>query len=174
MLSSPKIDFCLYLCSNEIRENACLYYSNNFNLIMYSTEHDIKTEKIAEILAFIIHLMGGKAKSKTKLFKLIYLLDAIQSRKNKKNKFSGVTLQNYFYDPYSEEIENAIFFLSDQKYISVEKVDRDNGNTRYDFNLRETPILNRLTTEDKQNIRKSLSSLFDLHLSNFISNSSEP
>ena len=126
---------------------------------MYSTRHSKKIEKIAEVLVVILRLMRGRANSKTKLFKLIYLLDIIQLRRNSIHQFSGVTFKSYFYGPYSKEIEEAIDLLSERNIVTVNKIDKDEERIRYDFLLKEVPIFEHLSEQDRIAIRDSLEDL---------------
>jgi uncharacterized protein YwgA len=126
-----------------------------------------KIERISEIIAFILHLMGGEAYSKTKLMKLIYLLDVIQARNNKL-KFSGATFRSYYYGPYSDDIEESLLFLQELGYISVNHRVGQNRNTFYHFRLKDMPRFGQLTDNEKLLIKQNLSSLIELDLNELL------
>ncbi len=78
-----------------------------------------RLERISEVLGLILQLMGGETYSKTKLVKLAYLLDVIQSRRGRPG-FSGIAFRSYYYGPYSEDIEESLDYLQECGYIKVE------------------------------------------------------
>ena len=121
-----------------------------------------KIERISEILSLILHLMRGEAFSKTKLVKLIYLLDVIQSRKGSHN-FSGVDFRSYYYGPYSEDLEESISLLANLGYISVTPNQSDSGNPYYHFKLNALPNFGRLTDEEKLQMKEYLMPLIELN-----------
>ena len=131
-----------------------------------------KIERISEILSLILHLMGGQAFSKTKLVKLIYLLDVIQSRKGIHN-FSGVDFKSYYYGPYSEDIEESISLLVNMGYISVTPNQSRNGNPYYHFKLNIIPNFRRLNDEEKLQIQEYLMPLIKFNLKQLLNISYE-
>lgn len=131
-----------------------------------------KIERISEILSLILHLMGGQAFSKTKLVKLIYLLDVIQSRKGRHN-FSGVDFRSYYYGPYSEDIEESISLLVNLGYISVTPNQSPSGNPYYHFKLNSIPNFGLVTDEDKVQIKEYLMPLIELNFKQLLNISYE-
>ena len=125
--------------------------------------YDAKIERISEILSRILHLMGGRAYSKTKLVKLLYLLDVIQSRRDKP-RFSGVNYVSYYYGPYSDDIEESIDFLEELGYISVMRREPNNGNLYYLIQLKALPQFGQLADDEKLEIREILLPLARLDL----------
>lgn len=117
-----------------------------------------KRERISEILAFILRLMGGKAYSKMKLVKLLYLLDVMYAR-NGVSQFSGITYKSYYYGPYSEDIEESLEFLADHGSIDISQYMGEEGNMYYVFTLRYIPEFGRLSDEEKSHIQHLLSPL---------------
>lgn len=117
--------------------------------------NNVKTERIAEILAYILRLMGGKAFTETKLVKLIYLLDVMQSRKGYPH-FSGAVFRSYYSGPSSDDIIDAISLLLKLGYISMTKKFEMDGGVYHDFKLQDQPIFGCLTDEEKLQIRELL------------------
>jgi len=120
-------------------------------------------KRIAEIIAIILRVMGGFAYSKTRIVKLLYLLDIIQSRKGKKY-FSSARYKSYYYGPYSEEIEESINLLSTLGYVKVDKKSSVNGNTYYTFTLEDTPYFGELSQDEKNEISQYISQLAELDM----------
>ncbi|GAB4289259.1 MAG: hypothetical protein Fur0025_23700 [Oscillatoriaceae cyanobacterium] len=135
-------------------------------------DRNAKIERIGEVLALILHLMRGEAFSKTKLVKLIYLLDVIQSRKGRHN-FSGVDFRSYYYGPYSEDIEESISLLANMGYISVTLNQSPSGTPYYHFKLNTIPSFGRVTDEDKRQIQEYLMPLIELNSKQLLNISSE-
>lgn len=124
---------------------------------------EIKIERISEILAFLLHLMGAQTFSKTKLVKLIYLLDVIHSRRDG-TPFSGIEYKSYYYGPYSEEIEASLDLLSELGYISVTYNVRLDGTPYYHIQLKNLAHFGYLTGQERLQIRKDMQGLVDLDL----------
>ena len=122
-----------------------------------------KLERISEILSYILHLMGGETFSKTKLVKLVYLLDVIQARRDQ-SKFSGITYKSYYYGPYSDDIEESLQYLTELGYTHVEHRVSGNGNPYYHIGLERLPSFGTLSDAEKQEIRQLLSPLVSLDL----------
>ena len=80
--------------------------------------HAIKIKRVANIIAYILALLGGKEYSKTKIVKLLYLLDIGYARYKRKS-FTNITFASYYYGPYSSEIEEAIDYLIKNKKLTV-------------------------------------------------------
>lgn len=122
-----------------------------------------KIERISEIIAFILRLMGGRAYSKTKLVKLLYLLDVMYARNNISN-FSGVEFKSYYYGPYSDDIDESLQFLEDLGYISISRRVNMEGNTYYCFELHSIPEFGQLDGREKSEIQRLLYPLIDRSL----------
>ena len=114
-----------------------------------------KLEKISEIIALIISTFNGEIYSKTKLVKLLYLIDVVFARKYKK-AFSGISYKSYYYGPYSEDIEKAIKLLQDFKYIATEQYQGFEGTTYYRFKLNSMPHFSSLTEEERNEVKSIL------------------
>ncbi|NER99585.1 MAG: hypothetical protein F6J86_38205 [Symploca sp. SIO1B1] len=125
--------------------------------------HQPNIKKIAEIITLVLSLMGGSAYSKTKLVKIVYLLDVIQARKGNKH-FSTATYKSYYYGPYSDDIDDAINLLTDFGYVEVGQRTSIDGNTYYTFKLRDTPFFGELSQKEKNDISQDTSQLAALDL----------
>ena len=117
-----------------------------------------KIERMSEIIAFILRLMGGRASSKIKLVKLLYLLDVMYAR-NGTSHFSGVEYKSYYHGPYSTDIEESLEFLEYHGYITVSQKIREDGNMYYTFKLHDRPEFGRVSGREKSEIRRLLSPL---------------
>jgi Protein of unknown function (DUF4065) len=126
-----------------------------------------KTEKISEIIAFVISAFSGEIYSKTKLVKLLYLIDVVFARKYKK-AFSGISYKSYYYGPYSEDIEKALKLLQDFKYISMEQNSGFDGTHYYRFKLNSMPHFSSLTEEERGEIKNILSPFVSMDLKDII------
>jgi len=127
-----------------------------------------RIERISEIIAFMLHLMKNREIfSKTKLVKLLYLLDVVKSRRNIRN-FSGVEYRSYYYGPFSEDIEDSISLLKSLGHISVDERKSLNGNPYYHIKLNQLPNFGYLSDEDKKDIKKILSPLIDRELNDVL------
>lgn len=63
---------------------------------------DEKIERIGEIVCFVLHLMKNReVHSKTKLAKLLYLLDVVKSRQGIQNftgiEYTGIEYKSYYF-----------------------------------------------------------------------------
>ncbi len=123
---------------------------------------DTKTERIAEILTYLLRLMGGKAFTETKLVKLIYLLDVIQSRKGHP-QFSGAVFRRYYPGPSSDDVIDAIYLLLKLGYISMTKKREMDGGVYHHFKLQEQPLFGRLSDEERLQIREDVLPLVDFN-----------
>jgi len=126
-----------------------------------SNQPNIK--RIAEIIALVLRIMGGSVYSKTKLVKIVYLLDVIQSRKGNKD-FSTATYKSYYYGPYSDDIEDAINLLTDFGYVEIGQRSSIDGNIYYTFKLKDTPFFCELSQKEKTDISQDTSQLRDIKL----------
>jgi hypothetical protein len=122
-----------------------------------------RIERIGEIIAYVLQLAGGEIFSKTKLVKLLYLLDVMKSREQQ-GCFTGISFKSYYYGPYSEDIEAGLSLLSDLDCISIDRCRSASGDPYYHIMLRSLPDFGRLTDEDRREIRTRLSPLLDLSL----------
>jgi len=123
---------------------------------------DTKTERIAEILAYLLRLMGGKVFTETKLVKLIYLLDVIQSRKGHPH-FSGAVFRRYYPGPSSDDVIDAISLLLKLGYISMTNKREIDGGMYHHFKLQEQPLFGHLTNEERLQIREDVLPLVDFN-----------
>lgn len=105
--------------------------------------------------------------SKTKLVKLLYLLDVVKSRRRIR-KFSGVEYRSYYYGPFSEDIEDSILLLKSLGHISVDECRSLSGNSYYHIKLNQLPDFGYLSDEDKRDIKKILSPLTDRELNDVL------
>ena len=122
-----------------------------------------KLERICEIMAFILRLMGGSAYSKTKLVKLLYLLDVMYARKGKMN-FTGIEYTSYYYGPYSEEIDKSLQLLEQLGYITPFQQMGSEGKMYSCLDLHGDPEFGQLTGQEKSEIRQLLSRLVNRSL----------
>jgi uncharacterized protein YwgA len=125
---------------------------------------DERIERIAEIIAYVLQLVGGQLFSKTKLVKLLYLLDVTESRKQRNGGFTQIEFKSYYYGPYSEDIENGLSLLSEMGAISVGQRTSMDGNPYYHIKLHSVPDFGHLRDEDRRRIRAALSPLLNLNL----------
>ena len=117
--------------------------------------NNLKVEKISEIIAFVISIFNGEIYSKTKLVKLLYLIDVVFARKYKK-PFSGINYTSYYYGPYSEDIEKALKLLQDFKYITVEQYQGFDGTNYYRYKLNSMPHFSSLTEAERSEVKNIL------------------
>jgi hypothetical protein len=126
-----------------------------------------KIEKISEIIAFIISIFNGEIYSKTKLVKLLYLIDVVFARKHKK-AFSGISYTSYYYGPYSEDIEKALKLLQDFKYITTEPYQTFDGTNYYRFKLNSMPHFSSLTSAERSEVKDILSPFVTMDLKDIV------
>ncbi len=112
-----------------------------------------KIDKLMETIGLIISSHGGIIHSKTKLVKLIYLIDLISKKKNN-YKITEATYKSYFYGPYSEDIDIALHQLKDLELIDVyEDFSLYTGRQYYTIKLKDLPNFGALSEEEKKLIR---------------------
>jgi hypothetical protein len=116
---------------------------------------NLKLEKISEIIALIISTFNGSIYSKTKLVKLLYLIDVVFARKYKR-AFSGISYTSYYYGPYSDDIEKALKLLQDFKYITTEQYQGFEGTNYYLFKLNSMPHFSHLTEAERNEVKNIL------------------
>lgn len=125
---------------------------------------DAKIERISEIISFALHLMKNREVfSKTKLVKILYLLDVVKSRQGSPN-FTGIEYKSYYYGPYSEEIEDSLSLLISLDHISINEGKSFNGNSYYHIKLNQMPDFGHLTDQEKKDIKTILSPLISRDL----------
>jgi uncharacterized protein YwgA len=112
---------------------------------------DKRIERIAEIIAYILQIMGGEIFSKTKLVKLLYLLDFEKAAKGESN-YTQIRFNSYYYGPYSDDIEEAIFYLKDIGCVSVDHQISMSGNPYFHIRLIRLPDLGQITDIDRSEI----------------------
>jgi len=132
-------------------------------------ESNEKIKRIAEIISYILQLLGGKEYSKTKIVKLLYMLDVCYSKKYKKS-FTEITFKSYFYGPYSSDIEDAIELLINLGCVSVNRVQSEYYNDKeyYIFKLNSIPDFGLLKNKDKRYIQIFLQDYLHLSLSDLL------
>lgn len=127
-----------------------------------------KTERISEILSFILHLMkNGEVFSKTKLVKLLYLLDVVKSRRGIP-KFSGVEYSSHYYGPFSDDIEESISLLTSLGHIKMDERTSLSGDPYYHIKLKQLPIFGCLTDREKLDIKEIISPLINRDLNEIL------
>jgi hypothetical protein len=126
-----------------------------------------KIEKISEIIALVISIFNGEIYSKTKLVKLLYLIDVVFARKYNK-AFSGISYKSYYYGPYSEDIEKAIKLLQDLKYITTEQYQASDGTNYYRFKLNSMPYFSSLTAAERSEVKDILSPFVTMDLKDIV------
>lgn len=124
-------------------------------------------EKISQIIAYIISLMGGKAHSKTQIVKLLYLIDVVSFRRNGK-PVTGINFKSYYYGPYSSDIEDALDSLSNQGYITGEKKITGEGRPYFVYTLNNLPNFNQIKQNEKNIIEECVKPLLKLSLSQLL------
>jgi uncharacterized protein YwgA len=126
-----------------------------------------KIEKISEIIASIIRISGGTMTSKTKLMKIIYLVDIIFARKYQKT-FSGSIFKSYYYGPYSEEVKVAMQFLENLGYITVKSHQTLEGDPHFDIQLNQMPFFGHLTSTDKIQLQSIVTPLINFNANEIV------
>jgi hypothetical protein len=114
-----------------------------------------KIERISEIIALVISIFNGEIYSKTKLVKLLYLIDVVFDRKYQK-AFSGISYKSYYYGPYSEDIQKAIKLLEDFKYIATQQYQAGDGTHYNRFKLNSMPHFSSLTEAERSEVKDIL------------------
>ncbi len=130
--------------------------------------HAIKIKRVANIIAYILALLGGKEYSKTKIVKLLYLLDIGYARYKGKS-FTRINFTSYYYGPYSSEIEEAIDYLIKNKQLTVTRFRSGYHSNKnyYTFELNNTRDF-WLTNEEIFEIQKYLKEYLYLSLNELL------
>ena len=130
--------------------------------------HETKIKRVASIITYILQLLGGKEYSKTKIVKLLYLLDIGYAR-YKERSFTNINFTSYYYGPYSSEIEEAIDYLIENKHLTVNcfRYDYHENKKYYTFELTSIPYFG-LTNEEKLEIQKNLEEYLYLSLNELL------
>ena len=130
--------------------------------------HTIKIKRVANIIAYILALLGGKEYSKTKIVKLLYLLDIGYARYKGKS-FTHINFTSYYYGPYSSEIEEAIDYLIKNKQLTVNRFRSGYHSNKnyYTFELNNTQHF-WLTNEEIFEIQKYLTDYLYLSLNELL------
>ena len=122
-----------------------------------------KILKLAEIFMYILNLLGGEEYSKTKLIKLLYLLD-YETFKSTGHIFTDLSYKKYYYGPYSEEIEEAISLLKDKGILEVTVTQGIYGQKYYIFKLKRYEDIERLSKKERKEIQKKLENYLNKNL----------
>ena len=110
-------------------------------------------EKLQEAIGVILKAHGGKIHSKTKLVKILYLLERYYAGKYG-HPLLNLSFKSYFYGPYTEEIEEALSEMEENGYIRVSPVQSYiTGNKYYNISLIAIPDYGKLSREDRKVIR---------------------
>ena len=127
-----------------------------------------KIKRVAHIIAYILNLLGGKEYSKTKIVKLLYLLDIGYARYKGKS-FTNINFSSYYYGPYSSEIEEAIDYLIKNKKLTVTRYRSGYHSSKnyYAFELNSTMDF-WLTIEEKFDIHRYLKDYLFLSLNELL------
>ena len=127
-----------------------------------------KIKRVAHIIAYILNLLGGKEYSKTKIVKLLYLLDIGYARYKSKS-FTNINFSSYYYGPYSSEIEEAIDYLIKNKKLTVTRYRSGYHSSKnyYAFELNSTMDF-WLTIEEKFDIHRYLKDYLFLSLNELL------
>lgn len=78
-------------------------------------------EKLKNIILLILKLHGNKLYFKTKLIKLLYLLD-LHFVKKFNRSLTNLQYKCYFYGPYSRKIEEVLNSLKSENLIDVKEI----------------------------------------------------
>jgi len=133
-------------------------------------------KKLSEIIGLILSVHGGVLHSKTKLVKLLYLLD-LKAIKELGRTLTGVKFKSYFYGPYSDEIDEVLNYLEELGFISIDKnFSFYTGKEYIVYKLNNVPNFNALTFEEKNFIRDVIKNYKDKDLEEILMEvySSEP
>jgi len=115
-------------------------------------KRSLDKEKLKNIILLILKLHGNKLYFKTKLVKLLYLLD-LHFNKKFKHPLTNLQYKCYFYGPYSKEIEKVLNSLENENIIHIKEVfDFFSDKNYYVIELKELPVLNKLSEEEKKEI----------------------
>ena len=110
-------------------------------------------EKLQETIGLILEAHGGKIHSKTKLVKILYLLERYYAAEYRQ-PLLNLSFKSYFYGPYTEEIEEALSEMEENGYIRVSPVQSYiTGNKYYNISLIAIPDYGKLSREDRKVIR---------------------
>lgn len=123
-----------------------------------------KIERISEIIAYILSLTKNKEIfSKTKLVKVLYLLDVVKSRRDHSD-FTGIDYTSYYHGPFSEDIEDGLNLLSLGEYVAINQKTAFSGRLYYHIKLERIYDFGILTLEEKQEIKEIVLPLLQLDL----------
>jgi len=128
-----------------------------------------RNETLLEVIGIIIQAHGGILYSKTKLVKLLYLIDRHFAKKYGRT-LTGIEYKSYFYGPYSDEIEEALNYLNEQGFVKILYEESPfTGVPYYVLKLINLPNFGSLTEEERKTVinivktyaRKSLDEILD-------------
>jgi len=136
-------------------------------LVKFPNKPDLETNlrKLAkEIIEYILELSGGAVFSKTKLVKLLYLLDYKLFRE-KGTTLTGLRFKSYFYGPYTEEIDSLLDELVREGKIRIEQREAlFEPVVYYEIRLLKKPTYRKLTDDLRQEIERILRPYIPLSL----------
>ena len=79
----------------------------------------MRNPKLLEAIAIILSLHGGKLFSKTKLVKILYLIEKAYFENHHK-PLLGLKFKSYFYGPYTKEIDEALESLRSLRLVKIQ------------------------------------------------------
>ena len=125
--------------------------------------NESRNKKLLEVIGLILQEHGGVLYSKTKLVKLLYLLDRhfVQQRNM---PLTGIKYKSYFYGPYSEEIDVALKYLQEKGFLRIKVSENFFGIPYYIIELTSFPDFKALTDEEVKEIRNFVSKYVDKSL----------
>lgn len=113
-------------------------------------------KKLLEVIGIILQMHGGVLYSKTKLVKLLFLIDKHFANESG-SPLTNVKYRSYFYGPYSGDIESALDYLAQNGYITIRYVSDFVAEPYYVLTLVEPPKFSALSEEEKEKVRDIIS-----------------
>jgi len=108
--------------------------------------------KLQEVIGLILKAHGGRIHSKTKLVKILYLLERYYVVAYG-HPLLNLSFKSYFYGPYTDEIEEVLSYMEQKGFITISPVQSAlTGNKYYNIYLIDAPDYGALSIEDRKNI----------------------
>lgn len=130
-------------------------------------ERSVENKKLLEVIGIVLQLHNGRLYSKTKLVKLLYLLDRHFANKYGRS-LTGLRYTSYFYGPYSDDIESALDYLARMGYITIRYEEGFYGSPYYVLTLVEPPRFSALTDQEATEVREFVSNYVDKSLEDIL------
>jgi len=89
----------------------------------------MNSEKIKDVILYILFKLGGRLSSRTKLVKLLYFID-LKAKQQLGRKITDIRYIYHYYGPYSPSIINAVHELEEDGRI-IEEYDPFYGVYKY-------------------------------------------